>query len=501
MKALIGAGADICAQTESGWQPLHFAALHGHAEMAKVLIEAGAKIDAEIKDGRQAIHCVAQGGNTDVVKALTSAGADICAQTESGEQPLHLAASHGHAEMVGVLIEAGAKIDAADEDGDQAIHAAAEWGNIDTVKALIGAGADICAQTNSGLQPLHKAASLGNVEMVRVLVEAGAKVEGAHYRGYLVLVLAADLAKTLTDRGEAASQNFCELLCHLERDSRGNGNTTKYNFATIQMLTTGCHKHLVHRRLWHVAEEVLQRLSEMRTYLTELLPKFDRVLLDVEENPGLVDRLEQLNDVYCCAEAYLLRSDSVASLFCNFLDEHGLESSDELRSPESMLLLARLFCIFLWQQRDVINSGLRVPWGATTSGASSVRLRTTASPLSSNSASSPECPRDSPGSRSGQFSEDATMLPIRHVETTVDQQQTNSPDRFVPSTLSGSMARNDPDCSGCLRDDISELSSEVMADLENMMKGWTSMSVKQMVRVRFVGAGVCDTAVLEGFEC
>jgi len=51
VEALIFVGASVEAQRYGGWQPLHNAAMHGHADVAKVLLEAGANVSAKDYDG------------------------------------------------------------------------------------------------------------------------------------------------------------------------------------------------------------------------------------------------------------------------------------------------------------------------------------------------------------------------------------------------------------------------------------------------------------------
>ena len=48
---LIAKGADVNAEDEDGWTPLHGAAGKGHKEIAELLIDKGADVDAKTAKG------------------------------------------------------------------------------------------------------------------------------------------------------------------------------------------------------------------------------------------------------------------------------------------------------------------------------------------------------------------------------------------------------------------------------------------------------------------
>jgi len=49
VKQHLAAGVDVNAKTDTGWIPLHAAALNGHKETAELLIEKGADLNAKIE--------------------------------------------------------------------------------------------------------------------------------------------------------------------------------------------------------------------------------------------------------------------------------------------------------------------------------------------------------------------------------------------------------------------------------------------------------------------
>ncbi|XP_003376325.1 2-oxoisovalerate dehydrogenase complex, E1 component, alpha subunit [Trichinella spiralis] len=76
------------------YTPLHRAAYNNHVSVIKVLLANGADISAQTEDGWQPLHCAARWGNLESVKILLHMGkADINARSNSGLTPLHIAAS------------------------------------------------------------------------------------------------------------------------------------------------------------------------------------------------------------------------------------------------------------------------------------------------------------------------------------------------------------------------------------------------------------------------
>jgi hypothetical protein len=64
--------------------PLHFAARHGHSEIARMLIEKAAKVDARDINNCTPLMWAAKGGHSDVANALLDSNAKIDETIESG---------------------------------------------------------------------------------------------------------------------------------------------------------------------------------------------------------------------------------------------------------------------------------------------------------------------------------------------------------------------------------------------------------------------------------
>ena len=144
VRALLAEGADVNAARGDGMTGLHWAALNGNAEIARLLVGADAALEAGTRLGaHRPLHVAARAGHGEVVEALVGAGADVAALTETGAVPLHFAAASGDLRAVTALLEGGAPVDAREPEWEQTpLMFAAALGRTEAVVALLEAGAD-----------------------------------------------------------------------------------------------------------------------------------------------------------------------------------------------------------------------------------------------------------------------------------------------------------------------------------------------------------------------
>ena len=111
---LVESGADLAAQGEFGYPPLHLACREGHLECVQALLR---HLDVDVLDGsgRTPLQEAVQGGHPDVVSLLLARGADVNVQDDRGRTALSkvhskLAEKPQEADAIrGMLIDAGAK--------------------------------------------------------------------------------------------------------------------------------------------------------------------------------------------------------------------------------------------------------------------------------------------------------------------------------------------------------------------------------------------------------
>lgn len=88
VKLLIDNGANVNAEDDSGWTPLH---LTSSLRVAKLLIDNGADVNAKNSDGMTALHWRARTGYPEVVELLLKSGANPNIKNRHGLKPIYYA--------------------------------------------------------------------------------------------------------------------------------------------------------------------------------------------------------------------------------------------------------------------------------------------------------------------------------------------------------------------------------------------------------------------------
>ena len=86
MKILLADKADIAAKAKDDGTPLHWAASHGQADVARLLLDHHADIEARNNNGQTPLHVAVWKGHTEVVKTLLAHKADIAAKDMKGNR-------------------------------------------------------------------------------------------------------------------------------------------------------------------------------------------------------------------------------------------------------------------------------------------------------------------------------------------------------------------------------------------------------------------------------
>lgn len=184
----------VGVQGQDGLTPLHYAALRGHDDIAKILIARNAPLDTRDKLGRTPLHCAAGNGQVSVAELLLDKGAKVNETDERvGWTPLHYAAGNGQVAVAELLLEKGAKVNETDAGlGWTALHCAAEDGQVSMTKLLLDKGAKVNKMDDKvGWAPLHFAAMKGNAAAVDRLIMGGADINKADKIGFTPFIFAA----------------------------------------------------------------------------------------------------------------------------------------------------------------------------------------------------------------------------------------------------------------------------------------------------------------------
>ena len=156
--------------------PVADAAMHGDTETVRAVLTDGVDANTAQGDGMTALHWTAVNGDLEAARMLLYAGANVRAATRLGAYtPLLLASQHGHAVVVEALLGAGADVQATTTSGATSLMLAAASGSADAVTALIASGADVNAPESArGQTALMFAAALDRAEAIDVLLAHGA---------------------------------------------------------------------------------------------------------------------------------------------------------------------------------------------------------------------------------------------------------------------------------------------------------------------------------------
>ena len=202
LKLLLDEGVPVDTLSDEGRTALSIAAERGHVGTVQLLLQHNANVNAQsdqIVHGnyykqsegkRSPLHWAAVGGHTEVAKLLRSAGANMEARTVNGRSPALEAALHNHFQTTKWLIEAGADVNASTYFGWTMLHYASSSSQVQLVELLLAHNADVEAvytasygrqgeDNPTDLRPLHSAFNKNNVaeekklRVMELLVEQG----------------------------------------------------------------------------------------------------------------------------------------------------------------------------------------------------------------------------------------------------------------------------------------------------------------------------------------
>ena len=175
--------------------PLIHATYHGDIAEVKRLLDSGANPNAEDDEGETALHWAAINGRLEIAKILLSAGADInAADNYYGATALIYAARDRHAEIVKLLLSTGTNPNVARDDGTTALMMAVFNKNVEIVKILLTAGANPNATDEDGKTALYKAEWKRHAEVISILQNFRPSVSPEEYIAGLQAEYCGDIA-------------------------------------------------------------------------------------------------------------------------------------------------------------------------------------------------------------------------------------------------------------------------------------------------------------------
>lgn len=109
IKSFISSGVDVNVKDKYDSTPLHYAAEHGHKNVAGLLVANGADLTAKDEYGNTPFHDAARLGRYNVVALLVAGGANPDTKNNGGQTPLDCAIALGREDVVELLKAAGAE--------------------------------------------------------------------------------------------------------------------------------------------------------------------------------------------------------------------------------------------------------------------------------------------------------------------------------------------------------------------------------------------------------
>ncbi|MBN1392013.1 MAG: ankyrin repeat domain-containing protein [Sedimentisphaerales bacterium] len=162
--------------------PLHYAIMHGRADIVKALLEKGADVNAVGGDfdSTPLLLAIMSGLNDkcpdpEIVKLLLEYGADANIKDKLGFIPLQIACVHQRLEVMKLLLEYGANVNMKTKDGASLLHGTAYFGYSDIVELLIDYGIDVNAKDQRGQTALDKAIYRGHTDITNLIKLHGGK--------------------------------------------------------------------------------------------------------------------------------------------------------------------------------------------------------------------------------------------------------------------------------------------------------------------------------------
>ena len=176
---------NIAQPVDKGPTPLHWAASHGHLEIARMLMEGTNSwaVITQQEDGKIPLHLAAVHRHSELVRALIEGApsqvkASMLVGMRDGSKRTALFSAcqvSGNAAVAAVLLEhAAACVDSGDGTGSCPLHLASMQGDAEMVRVLLGHSPEVDAIDGQGRTPLVCATIEGHLRVVQALLEAGA---------------------------------------------------------------------------------------------------------------------------------------------------------------------------------------------------------------------------------------------------------------------------------------------------------------------------------------
>jgi ankyrin repeat protein len=242
---LIEHGADVNAQRNDLWTPLHLAVNNEEFRVARILLKSGADVNSPNCDGQAPLHLLSrrdtsqgEDGGSDIAGLLLDHGANVNAKDKDNAAPLHLACYNQKLKIVRVLLDHGANADAENDRGQTPLqlaltrrgHHDAQYG-VGVARLLLEHGAETYARDAYHISMSNLACCFGNEKIGQVLLVDGGKFKPENNRDQTAFWLWIDGAYYSPEHSFGRLSNFPRV-----QRGRESPRQVRYNPVTFRII-------------------------------------------------------------------------------------------------------------------------------------------------------------------------------------------------------------------------------------------------------------------------
>ena len=240
---LLKRDADVDAQRDDLWTPLHLAVNNGNPTVARILLDYQADVNLRNGDGQTPLHLLSgqesfldESNRCDLAGLLLEHGANLNEKDNNNATPLHSAAYNRKHKIVRVLLEHMSNANAKTDSGETALHGVSylkyesQAEGVRVAQVLLACGVDVNAQRKDHSTSLHVASFYGKFDIAKLLLDHGADTNVESDEGETALHRVSYGEYELQEAGVRVARLLLEHGAHV--DAQRNDSSTPLHLAS-----------------------------------------------------------------------------------------------------------------------------------------------------------------------------------------------------------------------------------------------------------------------------